>query len=671
MKNDFATDEEIRLAHDILLPGKPDFESDKINVIKCNESCDVQACPGSGKTTVLLAKLAILAKRMPFSDGKGICVLTHTNVAINEIKTRFGGISNILLNYPNFCGTIQSFVDQFLAIPFYNSFNKKSIVSIDDDRANAIIRKAFFATSWEDKKTLNHLLRKNDTYEKACQAKDWETVNKLKQDLVFNTFYDFYNKKFYRKYGDTTSIASYAGKNLSKTYEFLNSVRLSVLNEGVIEYQDAYSLALAYEKLSSIEESLSRRFKYVFIDEMQDSNQMQTDLLDKLFGNDKIIVQRFGDPYQAIYDSLNDDACWSPNNPLHLNSSKRFGDSIAKVLRTVCIENNNSLQGASNIYSVKPIMIVFKTAESVLPAFVNILRETTIDGKSIATIAKEEREQDPLKRHNIKAIAYVGKLKDDSIHQYFDTFNNSMSGTRRPFSTNISLNTFLQKDCTENNPSNYRKQILNAIIYTLDLAGVKSPDGRRHSISSFLEWLKSEDLSMYDTLLLNLSDWIIKISDSKSNVDKDVFNDVKSFISTLLSKLEKDMYEVNVLNFLKEENETFYNTNANELPTNIFKDGNIEVELATVHSVKGETHAATLYLETKYYKYESEHFGEQLCGVPYQTRKGGIRIKSALKVAYVGMSRPKYLLCYAIQEDRFDKLNKEKLKDVWNIHKAD
>ena len=33
---------------------------------------------------------------------------------------------------------------------------------------------------------------------------------------------------------------------------------------------------------------------------------------------------------------------------------------------------------------------------------------------------------------------------------------------------------------------------------------------------------------------------------------------------------------------------------------NVYKEDDIEIEVSTVHSVKGETHAATLYLETFY-----------------------------------------------------------------------
>ena len=76
------------------------FDEQRQEVIKCVESKDIVACPGSGKTTALLAKLIILAKKMPFPDNKGICVLTHTNVAINEIKDKLRSKASLILSYP-------------------------------------------------------------------------------------------------------------------------------------------------------------------------------------------------------------------------------------------------------------------------------------------------------------------------------------------------------------------------------------------------------------------------------------------------------------------------------------------------------------------------------------------------------------------------------------------
>ena len=76
----FATDEQIIIAHDILLKGKKAFDAQRIDVIKEDRSCYVQACPGSGKTTALLAKLIILANKMPLPDGQGICVWNNSDL---------------------------------------------------------------------------------------------------------------------------------------------------------------------------------------------------------------------------------------------------------------------------------------------------------------------------------------------------------------------------------------------------------------------------------------------------------------------------------------------------------------------------------------------------------------------------------------------------------------
>lgn len=52
-------------------------------------------------TTTLLAKLIIIAKKMPLPEGKGICVLTHTNVAIDDKKAKLGTKADVL-PHPNF-----------------------------------------------------------------------------------------------------------------------------------------------------------------------------------------------------------------------------------------------------------------------------------------------------------------------------------------------------------------------------------------------------------------------------------------------------------------------------------------------------------------------------------------------------------------------------------------
>ena len=107
---------EIQATESLLLPDGCHFADDALQVIRHWNSVDVSACPGSGKTTVLLAKLKLLADRMPLENGAGICVLSHTNIAVNEIKNKLAGYADKLMSYPNYIGTIQSFIDQFVKI---------------------------------------------------------------------------------------------------------------------------------------------------------------------------------------------------------------------------------------------------------------------------------------------------------------------------------------------------------------------------------------------------------------------------------------------------------------------------------------------------------------------------------------------------------------------------
>lgn len=669
----FASDAEINRVHDLLLEGKPDFEQDKIDVIKSNESRDIKACPGSGKTTVLLAKLLILAERMPFLDGSGICVITHTNVAINEIKSKFGKNASVLFGYPNFCGTIQSFVDQFLTIPWYNSFNKKPLVAVDDDRANAIIKKEFYSKGWPEQQKSKSLLHGNPDYTKACTDKDWDTVKRMEFDAIVKLYFDQASQKFFRNYGDGHVVAAYNAISTSDLFQILNDVRLSAYRNGILQYQDAYSTALNYLiSLPSVKQSLTERFRYVFMDEAQDSSQIQLDLIEGMFDVDKTVVQRFGDPYQSLYDSEKPCA-WKPEKALPLNCSKRFGDNIAKVLRFVCVEDNSSLNGNPDVHSVMPVMIVYEDASMVLSKFVEILKGRKVDGESIWEIAQRERSEDMLHRYNIKAIGHVGNKEDEkkgrytSIKQYYPLYESSKV-SKYPFRTDMTLNSFLQKDSLEDSPAEYRNRILDAMMNVLERVDVTKDDGRKFAKTTFLDYLKEKHPSDYEKLLNNLSVWVMAMLSSELSINPIVFDGVKSYIQIeLASFFGFSGSDARLSEFLKKEADAYYSVVAKDDCQNIYKESDVEIEIATVHSVKGETHAATLYLETMYYAYESEHFGNQLCGEPYKKRNGDSRVQACLKVAYVGMSRPKYLLCYAIQKDRFDKLDRAKIDTIWDV----
>ncbi len=146
---------ELEIVESILLAKGCHFANDAKNVIRCWESVDVAACPGSGKTTVLLAKLKLLADRMPFLNGSGVCVLSHTNVAVNEIKTKLSDYADILMSYPNYVGTIQSFIDQFVTKPYLKQKTDIGIQVVED----SVYAQHLYKLLWKDKS-------KNSPYQK-------------------------------------------------------------------------------------------------------------------------------------------------------------------------------------------------------------------------------------------------------------------------------------------------------------------------------------------------------------------------------------------------------------------------------------------------------------------------------------------------------------------------
>ena len=82
---------------------------------------------------------------------------------------------------------------------------------------------------------------------------------------------------------------------------------------------------------------------------------------------------------------------------------------------------------------------------------------------------------------------------------------------------------------------------------------------------------------------------------------------------------------------------------------NLFvSDNGIVIHIGTVHSAKGETHFATLYLETKYQKdCDASRLIEFFKGNRPAAQIAKSHHKQNLKIAHVAFSRPTHLLAFA------------------------
>lgn len=340
------SDQDIQAVEEILLPHGAQFPEDATNVIRCWHSTDVAACPGSGKTTVLLAKLKLLADRMPLENGAGICVLSHTNVAVNEIKNRLSDYADRLLSYPNYIGTIQSFIDRFVTMPYLRNISGQNVQVVDSlTFAQQVLSKM--------------------QHDAKYSALDYVTKNNFETGKQFSERINHTQALYIRDdgalcIGRQQKPLAGAGKASAEQYKKLLVELLE--NEGMIRYQDAYVYASTAigELPAEYADLFSSRFQYVFIDEYQDCNNLQRQAIDAIFDPQKCAVFKIGDSDQAIYNSAEDTTPdWMPQPDfLPIITSCRFNQEIANVICKLKKGEKNivTLAGATG---VKPVLLVF------------------------------------------------------------------------------------------------------------------------------------------------------------------------------------------------------------------------------------------------------------------------------------------------------------------------
>jgi hypothetical protein len=77
----------------------------------------------------------------------------------------------------------------------------------------------------------------------------------------------------------------------------------------------------------------------------------------------------------------------------------------------------------------------------------------------------------------------------------------------------------------------------------------------------------------------------------------------------------------------------------------------VQIRVGSIHSVKGETHVATLVLDTFFYSHHLATLKPWLVGENSGGASENARNISRLRQHYVAMTRPSHLLCLAMRED--------------------
>lgn len=575
---------------------------------------DVQACPGSGKTTLVAAKLILLAKKWD-AGARGICVLSHTNVAKNEIISRLEKDENgrKLLKYPHFIGTIQEFVNRFLALPYCRS--KGILVNqIDDDICCSVI------SSGISRRTKSYLERKRVNIAGLQLRYIDGELNKV--------------------------IPAFPNVSPSESYRELLAAKNTLIERGLYFYREMFEFAKAYLDIeSNALIAMRSRFPVVIIDEMQDTQGVQDVIINRIFDYEGSCLQRLGDTDQAVFSGGDDNDNSNSYNELNLaviDTSHRFDSSIANLASRLSI-NSLTLRSIRQDGDGLPHTIYIvndSTRTNVLSAFARLCANNLpVDND-----------------YSIKAVGAVGKTNQNglTVKHYYPDFEKVNS--RKYFKPDRFIEYVREAQRISSCNSVGYKIIINGIGRFLKLIGYENV-----STSKLKEIIKN------DENYININQEIIALQSSALSDE----NEWNIGVSRLLSVLDLTDHRAKLSNFISylpaRENTLTGETVTTNTFTEEINGRDICIELDTIHAVKGETHSATLLLETKFHEYDVHQMLDYIIGIK-STKPTGVRKPKFMKQLYVAMTRPKHLIGIAIDQSRFPEAKRAAaIANGWNI----
>jgi len=593
----------------------------RMAVIRRTDSVDVEACPGSGKTTLLVAKLAILARRWRWSRS-GMCVLSHTNAARDEIANRLSTSREgaALLQYPHYIGTIHGFANEFLAIPYLRSKNNP-IKIIDTDVA--------LSKRWAKvpRPTKTFLDRRNNGDGRAF----------LRYDRA-----DFGGGKM-----------STLGEH-TPTYATVRAICEESSREGYFCYHELFIWAMKLlDEQPSAALSLRARFPMLFIDEVQDNDEIQSSLLHRIFmqGDTPCRRQRFGDSNQAIYQSAAvTTGATTDTFPgavrADLPNSFRFGAGIANLANPLGL-TPQGLVGLGSGPHHPPTILLFDdgSVRSVLPEYGSILRETFSEDELLAGV--------------FTAVAGEHKPGDDDripawMGHYAPAYDPDISGREAYPST---FSQFLMSGYREAQRIRRSHPVTRAVAQGMlellrrgdfDLSEMKP----RNPHTFLLTVLSGDALVRYKQLLDFL---VVHIG----LITPWLWRDFVALILRVIAEetAGKVIGEREFIEFLRWKQLDDFPAGSPSVVSNIFsypaEDPKVKIRLGSIHSVKGETHTATLVLDSFFHDHHLSALKPWILGDKVGKGAEGSRIQGRLKLHYVAMTRPAQLLCLAMRSDVF------------------
>jgi DNA helicase-2/ATP-dependent DNA helicase PcrA len=237
--------------------------------VACNDDLMLTACPGSGKTRVIVSKLVRSIDEVRGSSRAVACI-TYTNAAVNEIESR------IQIH-------LQPDDDRYYEICTIHSFC-----------LNVVFRRYCHLVDGY-RNGFKVLTPDSDDFEKLVSA----TCSKFHRfNLTFRDFDEFTQIRLSPDGGAIGNVIDSGSITVPMATDYLDRVR----SAGYIDFASIiyHSLCLMRDH-PHILSYVSARFAYILVDEFQDTTDLQVDILALIAAGKNTRFLLVGDPFQSIF----------------------------------------------------------------------------------------------------------------------------------------------------------------------------------------------------------------------------------------------------------------------------------------------------------------------------------------------------------------------------------
>jgi hypothetical protein len=426
------------------------------------------------------------------------------------------------------------------------------------------------------------------------------------------------------------------------------------------------------------------RFPLLFMDEAQDNSEDQSKILQRIFmgGEGAVLRQRFGDENQAIFDSMHSqEAAHTDKFPcaaiiMELPNSHRFGQKIASLADPLGLTPYpDRLKGegprkrllATGVEEGRHTVFLFddRTITTVLEAYGRLLLETFCE--------------EALEQGVFAAVGQVHKRGGDDhkprhVGHYWPEYDPELSRQ------DPNPETFIQYVFAGMARATMTGEAFPAAEKIADgilrLASMSNPDQKIHPRQrrhrQVVELLKGDARSseLYGKVV---DRFVVRREAPTKEWWDDSRRGVVRQIAEAIGKGSLSNPEAQVFLAWPDSPTPHRSPSVSAKGRdNIYRfshDGKeVSIRVGSIHSVKGQTHTATLVLETYYYEHNLEQLLPWLVGIRSGAEARGARQQSRLKLHYVAMTRPTHLLCLAMKLSSFQhssgELNRELIAQV-------